>query len=70
MDGRDREFGMDIHTAVFKMDNQQGPTIQHRELCSMSCGSLDGRRRFGEEWIHVHVWLSPITIHLKLSQHC
>ena len=47
MDGRDREFGMDIHTAVFKMDNQQGPTIQHRELCSMSCGSLDGRRVLG-----------------------
>ena len=23
------------------MDNQQGPTIQHRELCSMLCGSLD-----------------------------
>ena len=43
MDGRDRDFGMDIHTAVFKMDNQQGPTIQHRELFSMSCGSLDGR---------------------------
>ena len=22
------------------------------------------------EWIHVYVWLSPFTIHLKLSQHC
>ena len=31
-----------LHTAVFKMDNQQGPTAQHRELCSMLCGSLDG----------------------------
>ena len=31
-----------VHTAIFKMDNQQGPTIQHRELCSMLCGSLDG----------------------------
>ena len=25
------------------MDNQQGPTVQHMELCSMLCGSLDGR---------------------------
>ena len=25
---------------------------------------------FGGEWIHVYVWLSPITIHLKQSQHC
>ena len=24
------------------MDNQQGPTIQHMELCSVLCGSLDG----------------------------
>ena len=22
------------------------------------------------EWIHVSVWLSPFTLHLKLSQHC
>ena len=32
-----------MHTAVFKMDNQQGPTAQQRELCSVLCGSLDGR---------------------------
>ena len=25
------------------MDNQQGPIVWHRELCSMICGSLDGR---------------------------
>ena len=31
------------HTAMFKIDNQQGPTIQHRELHSMLCGILDGR---------------------------
>ena len=22
------------------------------------------------EWIHIHVWLGPFTVHLKLSQHC
>ena len=32
-------------------------------------GSLDGRE-FGDEWIHVYVWLSPFGVHLKLSQHC
>jgi len=36
-----------IHTAVFKMDNQQGPTIEHMELCSMLYGSLDGREIWG-----------------------
>ena len=37
-----REFGIHIHTAVFKMDNEQGPTVQHRQLCSVLPGSLDG----------------------------
>ena len=37
-----------IHTAMLKMDNQQGPTVQHRELCSMLGGSLDGRGCLGE----------------------
>ena len=30
-----------VFTAIFQMDNQQGPIVQHMELCSMSCGSLD-----------------------------
>ena len=25
---------------------------------------------FGEEQIHVYVWLSPFAVHLKPSQHC
>ena len=43
--GRDSQELWDghVHTAIFKMDNQQGPTVQHRELCSVLCGSLDGR---------------------------
>ena len=32
-----------VHTAVFKMDKQHGPTVQHKELCSMLCGGLNGR---------------------------
>ena len=32
-----------MHTAMFKTGNQQGPAIYHMELCSMLCGSLDGR---------------------------
>ena len=27
------------------------------------------REEFGGEWIHVHVWLSPFAVHLKLSQY-
>ena len=33
--------------AIFKKYNQRGPTVEHRELCSMLCGSLDGRGVWG-----------------------
>ena len=29
------------------MDNQQGPTVEHREVCSMLCCSQDGSRVWG-----------------------
>ena len=29
------------------MENQQGPTVEHRKLGSMLCGSLDGRGVWG-----------------------
>ena len=32
-----------VYTALFKIDNQQGPTRQHSERCSVLHGSLDGR---------------------------
>ena len=45
------------------MDNQQGSTVQHVEIRSLLCGSLDGRGV--GEWIHVYVWLSPFAAHLQ-----
>ena len=32
-----------VCTALFKLDDQQGPAAEHRELCSALCGGLDGR---------------------------
>ena len=37
-----------VHTATLQVDNQQEPTAQHMELCSMLRGSLDGRRVWGK----------------------
>ena len=51
------------------MDNQQGHTAYHRELCSVLRGSLGGRRVCGE-CICGYVWLSPSAVPLKLSQCC
>ena len=33
-----------IHTTVYKMDNQQGPTVEHEELYSIFCNNLYGKR--------------------------
>ena len=57
------ESGVDMY--ILKMDHQQGPTVQHRQLCPMVHGSLAGSGVWGE-WIHVYVWLSPLAVQLKL----
>ena len=38
-----------VHIAMFKMDNQQSPTEQHRKLCSMLDGSLDESEVWGRK---------------------
>ena len=43
-----KKFLLLVRTAIFKMDNQQGPTVYHMELWSMLCDSLDGREFGGE----------------------
>ena len=32
-----------VHMAMLKINNQQGPTAQHREPCPRPCSSLEGR---------------------------
>ena len=36
-----------VHSALFKMNNQQVLTEKHMELCLTLCGSLDGRVVWG-----------------------
>ena len=45
------------------MDNE-GPTVQHRELCLMLCGSLDGRGVWGrmDTWMAESLHCSRETI--------
>ena len=44
-----------VHTAIFKVGIQQEATLEHRELCSMLCGSLDGQEVWGRMDTHVCV---------------
>ena len=49
--------------------------ITNKYLIYSTCNSAQGYvaawmgGEFRGEWIHVYVWLSPFTVHLKLSQH-
>ena len=63
-----RVWDKHVNTAIFKMDNQQGPAVQLRELCSVLGSSLDGRGVWGR--IDTCVCMSEsLSVHLKLSQH-
>ena len=44
--GRDKSGAWDEHTdtTIYKTDNQQGPTVQHRELYSIFCDNLYEKR--------------------------
>ena len=43
-----------VHAAIYKMDKQQGPTVEHRELCSVLCNNLNGKRIWKRIDIHVY----------------
>ena len=64
-----RGVGMDMYTLLyFKW-------ITKKDLLDSTGNSAQGYvaawmgGEFGEEWIHVYVWLSTFAVHLKPSQH-
>ena len=65
-----REFGMDMYTVLYLK------WITNKDLLYNTWNSAQCHvaawmgGEFGEEWIHVYVWLSPFAVHLKLLQHC
>ena len=42
--GRDKSGAWDEHITIYKTDNQQGPTVQRRELYSVFCDNLYEKR--------------------------
>ena len=65
-----REFGTDMYTLLYlkRITNKDllystGNSAQCYVAAWMG-GESEG------EWIHVYIWLSRFTVHLKLSQHC
>ena len=42
-EGTVREFGIGMYTLLYLKQINNKDLLEHMELCSMSCGSLDGR---------------------------
>ena len=69
-EGRVREFGMDMYTLLYLK------WITNKDLLYSTWNSVQRYvaacmgGEFWGEWIHVYVWLSPFSGHLKLWQHC
>ena len=70
MGGRDREFGKDMYTLLclkWITSKDLLYSTWNSAQCYMAA-QMGGE--FGGEWIHVYVWLNPLAVNLKLSQHC
>ena len=56
-----------VYTAIFKMDNQQGPTVLHRELCLKFCKNINGKRICKEIDIRKCACVSSVASHVPYS---
>ena len=66
-EGTVREFGTDMYTLLY-LKWITNKVLLYSTWNSTQCyvaAWMGGG--FGGEWIHVYVWLSPFTVHLKLS---
>ena len=64
------ELGIDMYTLIYlKLITNQD--LLHSTGNSAQCyvEACMGRE-FGGEWIHVYIWQSHFTVHLKLKIHC
>ena len=65
-----KEFGRDMYTLLYlKLITNKGQPCSTGKFAQCYVAAWMGRG-FGGEWIHVYVWLSPFSVHLKLSLHC
>ena len=66
-EGEVREFGMCTLLYLKWITNKD---LLHSPGSPAQCYVAAGMGgKFGGEWIHVSAWLSPFSVHLKLSQY-
>ena len=77
--GINQEFWNNIYTLVYKVDKQQGPTVQHREPYSIFCKTYIGKESEKEYiflyvymcvCVYIYIELNHFALHLKLTPYC
>ena len=58
------DWNQHIYTAIYKIEEQQEPTVWHRELYSIFYNN------WKKYFICVSVKLNHCAVHLKLTTHC
>ena len=61
---------MDMYTLLYLKWITNKDLLPSIGNCAQCCVAAWMGGEFGGEWIHVNVWLSLFTVHLKSSQHC
>ena len=71
-EGRVKEFEICMYTLLYLKWITNWVLLCNRGNSGQYCVAAWVGGEFGGEQVHVHVhvWLSPSAIHLKLSQHC
>ena len=69
LQGRDREFGMDMSLLLCLRWITNKDLLYSTENSAPCYVAAWMGGEFRAEWMHVYVWLSPFTVHLELS-HC
>ena len=65
-----REFGINMYTLLYLKWITNMDLLYSTGNSAQCYAAAYMGGEFGEEWIHVYVWLIPFAVHLKLSQHC
>ena len=65
-----KDFRMDVYTLLyFKWITNKDLLYSTWNSAQCEVAAWMGGR-FGQQWIHGYVWLSPFGVHLKIPQHC
>ena len=62
-----RELGMDRYTRLYLKWITNEDLLYSTRNSAQRHAAAWFRGEFGGEWMHVYIWLSPFTVHLKLS---